>query len=505
MALARNATFNLLGAAVPAVAALLTVPVLIAHLGSSAYGVLVLVTAIVGYFAILDVNATAGSVKFIAQHHAAGEHTRLRRVLSFGATLYLGIGAVGGAAIAFFSAALVQRVFNVPAELQAEAVLALRIGGLAFLAAQLQIYLQSVPQALQRYDLTGRLEAVFGTAASVITMGVAWAGFGLVGVVVARLLLSVVNIVLLLRIVRRLLPGGLWSRPDRATARDVAGFSAWAYLARLAALSAAHSDKLLIGAIVDMRALAWYSVPFLLVNRVYALAFRLAQVMFPRASALAAAGRHEQLRANYLDAVRYVAFVNAAILLLLVGLAPEVMRHWAGAEFGTLAVTVLVVLAAAVFTDALTNLPSLVNDGLGHPRISGTTAVLRAAAGLLAAWVAVREHGILGAALAQGCVSLAATTLFVFYVHGRTVPVGLLAWARQALAPVAPLLLLVVAAAFWSLQREPLSLPAAFGLLLGWLAVLAVYGWGVIVRPEHRVRLVAHLRGRLARGQRPAA
>jgi O-antigen/teichoic acid export membrane protein len=505
MALARNASFNLLGAAVPAAAALLTVPVLIAHLGSSAYGVLVLVTALVGYFAILDVNATAGSVKFIAQHHAAGEAQRVRQVLGFGASLYLAIGVVGGLAIVAFAKVLVQRVFNVPPELVAEAVLGLRIGGAAFLVAQLQIYLQSVPQALQRYDVTGRLEAVFGTTASLLTMAVAWAGYGLVGVVVARLALSIVNVAVLLSVIRRLLPQGLWARPDAATVREVAGFSAWAYLARLAALSAQHTDKLIIGALVDMRSLAWYSVPFLLVNRVYALAFRLAQVMFPRASALAAAGRHEQLRANYLDAVRYVAFVNVAILLLLVGLAPEVMRHWAGPEFGTLAATILIVLAVAVFTDSMTNLPSLVNDGLGHPRISGSTALLRAAAGLLAAWLAVREHGILGAALAQATVSLVATAGFAVFVHGRTVPVGLGAWSRQALAPIAPLLALVAGAAFWGLQREPLALPAAFGLLLAWLVVLAVYGWGVIVRPDHRQRLLAHLRGRFNRGQRPAA
>jgi hypothetical protein len=68
--LARNALFNLLGAAVPAVVALGTVPLIVRGLGDAGYGVYALITAIVGYFAIIDINVTAGSVKHIAAHWA---------------------------------------------------------------------------------------------------------------------------------------------------------------------------------------------------------------------------------------------------------------------------------------------------------------------------------------------------------------------------------------------------------------------------------------------------
>jgi len=496
MGLFRNAAFNFSGAMVPAVAALLTVPVLIRALGPTHYGVFVLVTSIVGYFAILDINATAGSVKYIAQYRAVGAMDKVRRVLSFGFALYAFIGLVGGLLIFFFAELLATRLFNIPIESRTEAIQAMRWAGAAFFCGQIQAYLQSVPQALQRYDLTGRLEAFFGTAVAVASMAVAWLGAGLVGVVVVRLMLSVLNIGVLVWVVRQALPSAAWLKPDRETVRSVASFSAFSYLARLASLSAAHTDKLIIGALIDMNALAWFSVPALLVNRVYALAFRLAQVIFPRVSALAAKGQQEHLQHNYLDASRYVVGVNASLLLLLVTFAPELMHYWAGPGFGDVAVQVMLILAFALFMDTLTNVPSLVNDGLGHPQVTGVAAVSRALLSILAAFIGVRFYGILGAAIAQFFVSSVANLAFLIFVHGLTVPIRLeQVWAKSWL-PSLPIVVAASIAGAWALQRTVMTPTTAFGLLLLLVLALAGFGWFCVVLPAHRLRLRAVIAGR---------
>ena len=57
--LVRNAWSNLLGAAIPALVMLATVPLVVKGLGDASYGVYSLVTAIVGYFAVIDINVTA--------------------------------------------------------------------------------------------------------------------------------------------------------------------------------------------------------------------------------------------------------------------------------------------------------------------------------------------------------------------------------------------------------------------------------------------------------------
>jgi len=91
----RNALFNLFGGAIPAFASLLTVPIIVSRLGEVQYGVFALVTTLVGYFAILDINATAGSIKYLAEHRARGDGRKVSEVVCFGAAIYAVIGLAG--------------------------------------------------------------------------------------------------------------------------------------------------------------------------------------------------------------------------------------------------------------------------------------------------------------------------------------------------------------------------------------------------------------------------
>ena len=93
--LARNAFANLLGALVPALVALGTVPLVVRGLGEAGYGVYSLVTAIVGYFAVIDMNVTAGSVKFIAGFSARKDSAKVNETICFGIMVYALLGVVG--------------------------------------------------------------------------------------------------------------------------------------------------------------------------------------------------------------------------------------------------------------------------------------------------------------------------------------------------------------------------------------------------------------------------
>lgn len=493
MSLLRSALQNFAGSVLPALAALITVPVIVAHLGEATYGLFALVTSVVGYFAVLDINASAGAVRYVAAYHATAKQRELAEVFSFAGAIYLLIGLVGGAALALFARPLVTQVFNIAPTAQAEALLALQIGGLAFAIGQLQVFLQSVIQALRRYDISSRLEASFGTIASLLTLAVVLAGGGLVGIVLARLLLSVVNLGAQLLLLRRLLPELRLAKPRAQIRRDILSFSGWAYLSRLAALSAANADKILIGALADMRQLALYAVPLTLASRVFAMVFRLGQVVFPYASALNAQQDHAALERIYLQATRYITALNASLALLLVAFAPELIQHWMRGLLGAESARVLMVLALAIMVDSLTNIPSLINDGVGHPRLTGTAAVLRAAATLGAVYLALQQWGIQGAAFAQLGVSVIATVAFLLAVHRYSVKTRLRDVLAQAYLPSIPLWL--AAALLLGVDRASLALQPFFAAAACVAALLAAYAWHVVISPPHRLALRRRLVG----------
>jgi O-antigen/teichoic acid export membrane protein len=503
LALARNAAFNFMGAGLPALLTVVTLPVIVSHLGTTDFGVLALVTAIVGYFALLDINVTAGSTKYVAQFAEQKDRASLDATVCFGFAIYATIGVVGLLLLFTFAEPLVTHVFSVPPERHAVAADAVRVAALGFLLGQVQAYLQSLPGALMRYDVSGRIEAAFGSLLPLLSVALLLLGGGLVELVWLRVAGAGLQIVVLVLALRRLLPGIVPSWPEPALRRALLAFSGWAFLSRMAAVTYTHADKLIIGARIGVSSLTYYVVPTTLGNRVMGLVQRLSGVMFPHASAMAAAQRHEDLARHYVAATRYMFFVSGAIALTLALLSRPLLTHWLNAEFARLGGLVMVLIALGQWVDSMTNLPSLVNDGLGHPRVSGLFALGRALLGLVLIVVGVSWFGIEGAAGAHLAASLLGSGAFLFYVHGRTVPVPLSRLLREAWAPVLAALALPALLA-WALA--PIALrgwPELLGALLLLALAFGASGGVFVLRPEHRRALIAGLRGPALPRSRP--
>lgn len=492
----RNAASNFAAGAVPAIIGLATIPFIVHGLGQEAYGLFTLITAIVGYFSLIDINVTAGSTKHIAHHHSLGEGSAVSAVFSFGLVTYLGIGLLGAVLIYLLADWLPRHVFMVPEALLTQASDSLRVAAAGFLFGQLQSYLQSVPQALLRFDRSAALETLFGVIVPLSSVATLMAGFGLYEIVLVRVVLSALNCILLAVIIRELLPELRLRWPGRPTVLSVSSFSAYAFMSRMAYLSYSYADKLIIGAIVGMGPLAYYAVAATLGNRVLGLMYRVSAVMFPAAATLAAKGDTDALRALYLRMCRYVSYANAAALLMVAGFAEPLLHFWMGPVFAREGSVVLQLVACAQFVDSLTNIPSLVNDGLGYPKVTGLFAISRAMFGLAAVYTLVNLFGIDGAGLAHLVSAAIMTIAFLLYVHGRTVPCSAGEVWRASYRPALLALLLGGAGAWLYSSIVGIWVP---GLLVGGsvlLALLSLAAWRWVLLPEDKLHVNALLRRR---------
>ncbi len=487
--LLRNSLWNLAGSALPALVALATVPLLIRGLGLEGFGLVTVIGAIVGYVGIFDLSLSAGAIKYLAEYHARNDRQRFAETFWFGLIFYGLLGLAGGALLFAFAAPLLSHLFNVSALLHDDALLALHFAALGFALSQLQNYLLVVPQALQRYDRSAGSEAFFGITANIVSAVVALYGDGVAGVVLARVAVSCANLLWLACMIYRLdVPLGP-ALPQRTTCTTLAQFSAHTWLSRLASLLHQHADKLLVGSLAGPVALAFYTVPSQLAGRLLGLTYRLASVIYPRVSALAATGEQSALRALYLDATRLLGYLNFAVLGMIALAGDSFLRRWVGPEFVAEGYPVLLLITAALLADSLTTIPSLVNDGLGHPKITGRFAIARGVFGVGLVWVGISVGGIVGAAAAHLLASLLMAALFVGYVHGRTVPVSLRETVRACWWPglsTAAAALLLALPLKWLLPDTlaGLLLLAAAGALL-----LLAAGLAFIVRVDERAAL----------------
>lgn len=489
--LLRNSLWNLSGSALPSIAALATIPLLIAALGLEGFGIVTLIGSVIGYFAVLDINLTAGSIKYLAEHNATGERKRFAETFWFGVMFYGFLGMVGAALIYLSSDFLIQRFFEVSGVAHADTILALKIAALGFAVSQMQNYLLVVPQALQRYDRSAQSEAFFGILVNVASVVVATLGGGIAGVTAIRVLIAFVNVLYLAWLIRRMGLPLEFAWPSREVRRGMTSFSAYAYLSKLASTLHQHGDKLIVGALAGPVALAFYTVPATLASRILGLTYRLSSVIYPRASELASLARMDELRPLYLASMRYITYINLVALGMIMLAGEEFLRRWVGEEFVTQGYPILVLMTIALLADSLTNVPSLVNDALGHPKVTGRFALARGLIGVGLVYVGTSLSGIVGAAIAHLLASVVLAALFLVYVHGRTIPISFGDMARAGLGRSLGIGLLAFAALIplkWLMPEGLLGL--ALIVCIG-MIVLTAGGLAFVMNAEERATLIA--------------
>jgi O-antigen/teichoic acid export membrane protein len=491
--LVRNSIFNFAGAAMPALANLVAVPVLVNSLGDADYGLLTLVLALVGYFSLLDISASQGSTRFIAEYDSLNQPRQANEVISFGLMIYMAIGLVGMSLIYLTAPLLIKNVFEIPASSIATALITLKLAAIAFLFSQLQSYLSSIPQAMQRYGVSATTEAFFGSAAPLLSMGVAMLDGRIQDVVAARLGLSVINVGVLLIIVLRLRPDIKIVKADKSIRRRLLSFSAFSYLSNIATVSYAHADRMILGIFLGLSQITLYTVPTTLVNRLFGMTYRLSSVIYPAASKLAALGDKQGVRKIYLLTSRYMTAINSLLILMLVVYGQDLLHLWVGPQFVERGYPVLVLIALGMLVDSMTNLPSLINNAVAHPRITGLFAVARGLIGIAALVIGTQKNGIIGTALAHLTASILATSIFLLYVHGRSVPASLIELFRKAYLPVFIVVAFIAGIAWFT--RPPYPAPI-IDLLVHGCMISALYGLLallLIVMPEHKRALFKKL------------
>jgi O-antigen/teichoic acid export membrane protein len=479
------------GSAFPAIAALVTIPLLIAALGVEGFGVVTLVSSVIGYFGVLDINLSAGAIKYLAQHHASGDRKRFAETFWFGALFYGSLGLLGALAIYFSSDFLVARFFHVSESLRADTVLAFQIGALGFALSQAQSYLLVVPQSLQRYDRSAQTEAFFGVSVNVASAVAALAGFGVIGVIATRVAISALNVLYLIWLITRfrlnLIPS--WPRAD--VRAQLTSFSAYAYLSKIASTLHEHGDKLIVGALAGPIAVTFYTVPATLAGRILGLTYRLSSVIYPKASALAATEKVHELRPVYLGAMRYVSYINLVALGMIVLAGDEFLHRWVGNDFVGQGYPILVLMTLALLVDSFTNVPSLVNDALGHPRVTGKFALAKGLIGVTMVYFGALFGGIVGAAGAHLAASLLMTTVFLIYVHGRTVPISLTEALREGFGRSLAVGFLIFGVLFPIKWLVPHGLLATVAIVAAALLALTAAGLWFIVGVDERAALRA--------------
>ncbi|HLN04586.1 MAG TPA: oligosaccharide flippase family protein [Bryobacteraceae bacterium] len=427
----RNAVHGLIGFVAPAVVVLASYPVLIRHLGTTAFGVYLLAMSMGGAVMLLDLGFSAATLRFVAQDLAAGRAKAAADVVATSLVFYGGIGAIGALIIEAL-APLCPHLFKIDARLAADAVLVFRLAGLQFAAYMPAMVFVSIAKAAGRFDRAAIFVFLFSLTCSGCATLAVLAGAGLVQAMTAVVIANFAALAVIafdgLRLCRDC---GIRMRQARPVAfRRMLGFG-WALTVNsIAGFFLYQIQRFLVGFAMGPAAVSIYQAAAVAPSKLHAAVNAASEVMFP----LATVSRDRaSLRRMYLRMLGASALAALAGFAGLVAFARPLLALWLGAQMAASVAPLIPVFGLAYFFLALSPAPFHLVNGMGRPGLNTLFYVANALVNV----ALIGAFALRGLTLMKFAWAFAASNIVTSVCYQLTVE--MLIWKRDAPLPAASL------------------------------------------------------------------
>ncbi|HYN22497.1 MAG TPA: flippase [Thermoanaerobaculia bacterium] len=396
--IARDTLLNLIGQVLPLGVALFAVPSIVERLGTERFGVLALAWTVLGSFSVFDVALGRAVTRFASEALGRGDPERLPGILKNAVVLQASLGLAGSLLFAAATPLLVKHVLDLSGPLAGETRTTFLILALSFPLTLVTGCLRSLLEALRRFDLINLVRAPAGASTFAIPWLGAAAGLSLPAIVALLVAARIAILGVHLGLCRHLVPGlGSGWAPEKPEILRLARFGGWVTAANLIPPSLVLIERFLIGALVSLQAVAWFSIPYEIVNRLWVLPTSVVAALFP---VLSATGEEESARRMVLRALRSVLLLLALPVLAAVIGAHPLLALWLGPELAAAGAPVLRLLAPALLFSSVSNVAAAVLQAAGRPQVTARVRLLELPLTALLSWTLIATLGVEGAALA---------------------------------------------------------------------------------------------------------
>jgi len=413
-----NAVFNTLPWAISAILGIVITPYVVNGFGVEAYGVLSIVLSIVGYLSFLDMNLGQAVVKYVAEFRGEGNIAKVNEVIGTTIFLFLAIGISGGIALILSADMILIRLLKIDPNQIPTARSAISIGAVGFLTSLLLSAMTGAVNGFSRFDITGWVTVVSSILISIGTVALVKFGFGIEWVVVINVATSLLGFVILSCAAKRLLPG-LSVKPilRGQMTRMILRYGSYTVLSKFAYLINFQGDKIIVGALLGSSYVTFYSVPSMLAQRIMDVITRMAYVTFPLFSELQGKKNLDQVRGLYINASRIILLLATSVALPLLIFGNRFLAAWMGPEFERNTGLVVQLSTIALYLSAMTQVPSLVLNGLGYVKITGLFSVTGAGLNLALIYPFTSIMGVSGIAASLLVSRIVMVPLFLTYAN----------------------------------------------------------------------------------------
>lgn len=393
----KNTIYNLLGYGIPMVLAIVVLPFLIDGLGTERYGVLSLSWMVIGYFSFFDFGIGKSLTKIIAEKIGKDDSNQIPDFFWLSFFFMLAISLLLVFILLFFVPSIVN-LFNISKELYPETL------------KTFYLLVLSIPLVTTTAGLRGTLEAYqkFGTINIIRTFLGVFTFLGpLICLIFTNSLFWIILFLVVIRIVVWLLYLRLCFKVDYSIGENIRlnfklvkplfKFSAWITVANVVGPLIINVDRYLIGILISLTAVAYYSTPYDVITKLLLIPNALVIVLFPVFSASYVKNLDISLKL-FNNGVKYIFITLYPVVFLIIAFSYHGLLIWLGPEFAKESSLILKLLAIGILFNSIAYIPFNFFQGVGRPNIPAIMNLIELPIYIFIMWVSIEKWGINGAA-----------------------------------------------------------------------------------------------------------
>ncbi len=416
--LARNTIWNL-GANVASIfIALFSVPILLRYLGTDRLGVISLIWIVEGQFSIFDLGLSLALTKLVSEKLGTSKEHEVPSVFWSSIAIMFAFGVLGAVILRLASPWLVHTALKVPIAIQSETLSAFRYVAISLPVVISLAGLRGFISAYQRFDLLSVVRVPISLFSYLIPLTVipfsrSLAPFVLV-LVFSRFLAWFIHIVLCFRVApiirTRITVVG-------APLRNMFSFGGWMTVTNIVSPIMVSMDRLLIGTLISMAAVAYYATPYEAATKLFIISSSIMGVLFPAFSSSMASDR-DRAALLFERGIKYIFISMFPIVLFVLALGSFVLHVWLGKTFADNSNLVLQLLVLGVFANSLAQIPFWQIQAAGRPDLAAKVHLIEMPFYLVAFWALTSHYGIVGAGIAWMLRTVIDACIMFWLSHG---------------------------------------------------------------------------------------
>jgi O-antigen/teichoic acid export membrane protein len=397
--LARNTIYSLIGQGAPLFVAIFSIPLLIKGLGTDRFGILTIAWIVISYFSLFDLGLGRALTQLVAEKLGGGQEEELPPLIWTASILMFLLGLLGTFLVIAVAPWLVQSALKIPLELQPETLQSFYLLAISIPVVTSTAGFVGILSALQRFDLINLVRIPSGLLMYLGPLLILPASHSLVAIVgvlfITRLSVWGIHIWQCFQCLPALSHLGFSFR--LTLLKPLLKFGGWMTVTNLISPLMVYLDRILIGSLISISAVAYYTTPYEVVTKLLLIPASVVVVLFPAFSTIQII---DPIRTIFLfrKSIKYVYSILFPAILVLILFANEILYLWLGKEFAKQSAQVLQFLSLGIIVNSLSQIIFALMQGIGRSDITAVIHVIELPIYLPIIWWTSIRFGISGAA-----------------------------------------------------------------------------------------------------------